>query len=630
MRNQYEVPATGPAAFRKFYIMTPTSRLTTPGLIGFAGHGADALDERQFAEYLSSWCSADARRAPGVLVDAPLCAAGNSVIVALQGDPICEFDTAAPGRAGAAHAIAAAYQAHGARFLERLHGGFALAVLDLQSRSTLLAVDRMGIERMAYAVTRGGIAFSSSAQAVANFPGSSGKLSAQALFDYLLLHMVPSPDSVYDGVSKLRPGTFAHFQAGQLRIEPFWQPRFVESQGADARELAEQVRHALRAGVAACAPGAQSGSFLSGGLDSSSVSGMLCQVLERPAPTFSIGFGVDAYNELEYARHASRRFGSIPHEYEVTADDVVSAFPQIAAAYDEPFGNSSAVPTYFCARLAREHGITHLLAGDGGDEIFGGNERYARQKVFEAYHSVPHGIRRSLIEPLSRWIDPESRITPLRKLRSYVDQARIPMPERLETWNFMYRASLDDMLEPQFRAVIDPRAPFRRMSETYGRAQCRSLVNKMLFFDWQYTLADNDLRKVGTMCRLAGVRVSYPMLHQQLIDVSLRVPPALKVQGLNLRVLYKQAMSGFLPDEIINKTKHGFGLPFGHWLKTHAPLADLIYSYLDGLKQRRMIRAEFLDRLIQEHRSGHPSYFGYAIWDLAMLEAWFQAHAVTL
>jgi asparagine synthase (glutamine-hydrolysing) len=309
---------------------------------------------------------------------------------------------------------------------------------------------------------------------------------------------------------------------------------------------------------------------------------------------------------------------------------VVSAFPQIAAAYDEPFGNSSAVPSYFCARLAREHGITHLLAGDGGDEIFGGNERYARQKVFEAYHSVPHGIRRSLIEPLSRWIDPESRITPLRKLRSYVDQARIPMPERLETWNFMYRASLDDMLEPQFRAVIDARAPFRRMSETYGRAQCRSLVNKMLFFDWQYTLADNDLRKVGTMCRLAGVRVSYPMLHQQLIDVSLRVPPALKVQGLNLRVLYKQAMSGFLPDEIINKTKHGFGLPFGHWLKTHAPLADLIYSYLDGLKQRRMIRAEFLDRLIQEHRSGHPSYFGYAIWDLAMLEAWFQAHAVTL
>jgi asparagine synthase (glutamine-hydrolysing) len=610
--------------------MTQTSRLTPPGLIGYAGQWADSLDEGQFTQYVSTRSSAEVLRAPGVLLDAPLRAVGNTVIVALQGDPICDFDSAALGRSDAAQAIAAAYKAYGPRFLERLHGGFALALIDLESASTLLAVDRMGIERMAYAVTRSGIAFSSSVGAVAGFPGLSGRLSAQALFDYLLLHMVPSPDSVYEGVSKLRPGTYAHFRAGQLRVEAFWQPRFVESPAADTAQLAQQVREAVRAGVAACAPGAQSGAFLSGGLDSSSVSGMLCKVLGRPVPTFSIGFGVDAYNEIEYARHASKRFGSIAHEYEVTADDVVSAFPQIAAAYDEPFGNSSAVPTYFCARLARNHGITHLLAGDGGDEIFGGNERYAQQKIFEAYHSIPPRLRSGLIEPLTRWIDPESRIMPLRKLRSYIDQARIPMPERLETWNFMYRASLDDMLESQFRAAIDPRAPFRRMSETYRRAACRSLVNRMLFYDWQYTLADNDLRKVGTMCRLAGVRVSYPMLHPQLIDVSLRVPPALKVQGLKLRVLYKQAMTGFLPDEIINKTKHGFGLPFGHWLKSHAPLAELIYSYLHDLKKRRLIRAEFLDRLIEEHRSGHPSYYGYAIWDLAMLEAWFQTHAVTL
>ena len=168
------------------------------------------------------------------------------------------------------------------------------------------------------------------------------------------------------------------------------------------------------------------------------------------------------------------------------------------------------------------------------------------------------------------------------------------------------------------------------MAEVYAQSESKSLTNKMLFFDWQYTLADNDLRKVGTMCGLAGVRVSYPMLHPRLIDVSLRIPPLLKVQGLNLRALYKKAMADFLPSEIINKSKHGFGLPFGHWLKTHAKLAELIYSYLSALKRRRIVRGEFLDKLIEDHRAGHPSFFGYAIWDLAMLEAWFQARDVKI
>jgi asparagine synthase (glutamine-hydrolysing) len=611
--------------------MAPMSERTSP-LFGYAGV-SNRADQDSLVTHADRLAAAGAgaasrERAAAAFATGPGVAVDGDVTVAIEGSPILDWSAPELRPPAAARAIIDTYRKHGARFLEHVHGGFALALIDGASRTTFIAVDRMGIERMAYAASSRGIVFSSSARAVAESELVSGRLQPQALFDYLMLHIVPSPASVYDGVAKLRAGTFARFEAGRVTIERYWQPQFVEAQPVPEDELAAEIKQGVRAGVAACSPGAHSGAFLSGGLDSSSVAGMLCAVLERAAPTFSIGFGVDAFNEIEYARLANRRFGATAHEYEVTPEDVVSAFPRIAAAYDEPFGNSSAVPTYFCARLARDHGVPHLLAGDGGDEIFGGNERYARQKVFEIYHSIPRLLRTGLIEPLTRPIPPESRLTPLRKLRSYVDQARIPMPERLETWNFMYRADLGEMLEPEFRASIDPRSAFRGMAEVYSSSACKSLTNKMLFYDWQYTLADNDLRKVGAMCALAGVRVSYPMLHPRLIDVSLRIPPALKVQGLNLRALYKRAMADFLPKEIITKTKHGFGLPFGQWLKTHAKLGELIYSYLTDLKQRRIVRGAFLDKLIDDHRTGHPSYFGYAIWDFAMLEAWFQARSV--
>ncbi len=148
----------------------------------------------------------------------------------------------------------------------------------------------------------------------------------------------------------------------------------------------------------------------------------------------------------------------------------------------------------------------------------------------------------------------------------------------------------------------------------------------MLFYDWHFTLADNDLRKVGTMCALAGVKVSYPMLDPRVVDLSLRVPSRIKMEGSELRSFYKKAMRNFLPREILEKSKHGFGLPFGVWLKTDPRLADLIFSLLSDFKSRRIVRAEFLDQLIREQRAGDASYFGYAIWDLAMLEAWLKAH----
>jgi asparagine synthase (glutamine-hydrolysing) len=162
------------------------------------------------------------------------------------------------------------------------------------------------------------------------------------------------------------------------------------------------------------------------------------------------------------------------------------------------------------------------------------------------------------------------------------------------------------------------------MEEVYSSAPAISTLNKMLYYDWYFTLADSDLRKVQTMSALAGVQIRYPMLDWRVVELANRVHPRQKMSGLQLRSFYKRAMRGFLPDAILNKTKHGFGLPFGDWLKTDKRLADLIYSHLNDLKARRIVRSEFLDKLITDQRSGHTMYYGYVIWDLAILEAWLK------
>lgn len=603
-------------------------------ILGFAGRWPESVDthaQQQYVEDRAARSTAlptppHCQRSASAQVCGPSLYLAQGVMVAMRGKPIWPAQGPGPAGADAASKIHAAYVKEGRNIFGRLLGSFAVAIVDENSGLVLLATDRMGVERMTWTVAGDAIAFGSSAEHVARFPAIRAPLRKQGLYDFLLLHMIPAPDTIYSGVHKLRPATAVAFQRGRAEVFTYWKPVFEERKTTSFDTLRDELHHSLDAAVRDCRPDDTTGSFLSGGLDSSTVSGKLAKISDRPARTFSIGFGVDAYDELKYADIAARHFDCQALQYHVTPADIVSAFPLIANAYDEPFGNSSAVPTYFCALRAREQGITHLLAGDGGDEIFGGNDRYARHRVFDLYFNIPGMLRRCILEPLGPHLPAEGGFKPLSKLRSYIEQARIPLPERFETWNFVYREG-PAMLDPEFAAAINPRAPLEVMNEVYAAAPAKSTLNKILYYDWHFTLADSDLRKVGTMCELAGIDVSYPMLDARVVDLSNRVTPAQKMERLELRSFYKKAMRGFLPEEILNKTKHGFGLPFGDWLKTDAKLADMIYSYLGDLKSRRIVRPGFVDEMIENQRSGHAMYYGYALWDLAMLEAWLQSHA---
>jgi asparagine synthase (glutamine-hydrolysing) len=268
--------------------------------------------------------------------------------------------------------------------------------------------------------------------------------------------------------------------------------------------------------------------------------------------------------------------------------------------------------------------VAHLLGGDGGDELFAGNERYAKQTVFEHYQRVPGWVRRALLEPLVDRLP--GGVSAFRKAQSYVRQANVPLPDRLQTYNFLNRFPVAAIFEPDLLAAIDPEQPRRFERETYHRPRDASALNRMLYLDWQITLADNDLRKVTRACELAGIEVSYPLLDDAVVELSTRIPSAQKLRHGRLRHFYKEATRDFLPAAIIEKKKHGFGLPFGVWLVEHAGLRDLARDSLEALKERRLIRPDFIDRVLALHAEQHASYYGELVWVLVVLELWLAAH----
>jgi asparagine synthase (glutamine-hydrolysing) len=332
-----------------------------------------------------------------------------------------------------------------------------------------------------------------------------------------------------------------------------------------------------------------------------------------------MGFDAKGYDEMDYARITAAHFKIKLHEYYVTPADVLQAIPLIAQTYDEPFGNDSAVPAYYCAKFARELGMTRLLAGDGGDEYFAGNSRYAKQKVFELYRHVPSPVK-SILEPLA------FNLPPLRKVKRYIEQAKIAMPERLETYNFLHQTPLAEIFSEDFLAQIDPDQPLQFLKNTYNRTSNDDLIKQMLFLDDKFTLADNDLRKVNRMCELAGVDVHYPMLQENLVAFSTSIPSKWLMQGFELRSFYKEGLRNFLPKATLAKSKQGFGLPFGVWMSSDKELKQFAVASLESIEKRGFLNPAYIKNLIRLHQEGHASYYGTMIWLLVMLEQWLSTH----
>lgn len=563
----------------------PANKVHTHGLLAVAGESAQVAEE------------------DGIL----------AVIVGLP-------RTAAGGRLDA-QTLIELWHKHSGNVAAQVYGPYALAIVDRRNDSVYLAIDRIGIHSLSYAVRDGRIVFADRADAVAAHPAVGRALDPQALFDYFYFYDVPAPRTIYQGVEKLLPGQYAWYRHGRIERGFYWHLQYRDAPRHDFAAMSRRFHDLLRTCVARAAEPGATAAFLSGGTDSSTVAGVYKELTGQPVRTYSIGFAAEGFDEMEYARIAARHFGLDAREYYLKPEDILTAIPVIAAQYDEPFANESAVPAYYCARMAAADGYRVMLAGDGGDEIFGGNARYAKQKVFEAWQRIPAPLRNGVIEPLAR-LPGLTRLPPVRKLRSYIRQANIPLPERMESYNYIYRQPLEAMFTTDFLAGIEPHEPARLLEDAYHRAASDSYINRMLHLDLKFTLADNDLRKVNGMTEAAGIAVRYPLLDDAMVEFSGEVPPDWKVRGQYLRWFFKQALKGYLPDAIINKSKHGFGLPFGVWAREHAPLRERVEERLAAFRARNLLQPAYLDRLRREHAEGHATYFGKMLWVIVILEEW--------
>jgi asparagine synthase (glutamine-hydrolysing) len=528
---------------------------------------------------------------------------------------------AAPAGHGEAMRWIQRYRRLGERAATGVGGGFAVTIIDTREQRAVLLVDRFSIETMCYCARGDNLGFSDSAR---NVPGADGEIDPQSIYDYLYLHVIPAPQTVFRDVRRVENANCVVADAKDVRSQVYWEPVFEEH---DDRDLAGRMRQfvdAVQRSVAEEADEAGTACFLSGGTDSSTIAGMLTRVRGEPVHGYSIGFESAGYDEMEYARVAARHFGVVHHEYYVTPDDLVSAIPRVAASFDQPFGNSSVLPAYYCALRAREDGHTRMLAGDGGDELYGGNSRYALQKVFELYHMLPEGLRRSVLEPpATRW-SAFRKVPGLRQAGGYVRHSRLPMPDRMAAFNLLHRIGETALLEPAFLERVDAARIREQQRATWQAARADSMLNRMLAYDWKYTLADSDLPKVRGATRLAGVSVGYPFLSRELTDLSLGIPPQWKVKGLKLRWFFKEALHDFLPAAILRKKKHGFGLPFGPWCLRHAPLRRLAEESLEGVAARGIVRSGYARELLAKRLPEAPGFYGEMVWILMMLEQWLR------
>ncbi|CAN5732021.1 asparagine synthase (glutamine-hydrolyzing) [soil metagenome] len=513
---------------------------------------------------------------------------------------------------------------HGIQAPSKVFGDFSVGFVDAEGR-VFLAVDRFGVRSMCYRISDGQLLFAERADELSPERG----IEPQAIFDYLYFHNIPSPRTIFKDVFRVPPGHCVCFERGVLSVTRYWQAEFREIRQPSFEPLAQEFRLLLDKAVRTQIDAHQGQSvacFLSGGTDSSTIAGVLGKVSGQRAKTYSIGFDARGYDEMEFARIAARHFDTDHHEYYVTPADLIASIPSVAAHFDQPFGNSSTLPAYYCAKRAKEDGIEMMLGGDGGDELFGGNSRYAKQRVFGWYDALPPMVRKNVLEPILA-LPGVDKWALTRKGLSYVEQARVPLPDRAQMYNLILRLGTDEVLTADFLARVDVNDPLRQQREVWAQVTAGAPIDRMLAFDWRYTLAENDLPKVCGATSLAHMAVGFPFLDHSLVDFSTRLPADYKLKGLKLRWFFKEALRGFLPDEIIAKKKQGFGLPFGVWAVNDNGLRQLSAESLGALRSRNIVRGEFIDRLMRDLLPAHPGYYGEMVWILMMLEQWLQQHA---
>ena len=508
--------------------------------------------------------------------------------------------------------IVHAYEEYGEKCLEHLRGMFAFAIWDKQKEKLFIARDRAGKKPLFYAQTKSGeFVFGSELKVLLAHGGVEKKLNLAALDAYLTFGYVPEDFCIFENVYKLPPAQFLTFQNGEIKVEKYWDfPLFEEKDLRSEEEICEELREILIEAVKIrLISEVPLGAFLSGGVDSSAVVGAMSKF--GKVKTFSIGFNEDSYNELKYARVAARYFETEHHEFIVTPE-IVNEVDKLVWHFDEPFADSSALPTFVVSKMAREF-VTVVLSGDGGDELFGGYTRYKihegrnnfsklpafiRQQMQTASEILPHGargrnfLRNVSLNPIERYIDSVSQFTKLNRKSLY---------------------------SADFRAKLN--GSFGAGETSFARLAKGNSFDSLLYLDSKTYLPADILTKVDRMTMAVSLEARAPLLDHKFIEFAAKIPAELKLKNGATKYIFKKAVRSFVPDGILDRPKQGFGVPIDVWINEQ--LRPRIRETLQAKQtsERGIFEPKYIETLLEEHEHGRRDH-SHALWTLFMLELW--------
>jgi asparagine synthase (glutamine-hydrolysing) len=521
------------------------------------------------------------------------------------------------------------YEQHGPACVKFLRGMFAFALWDERRKQLFLARDRLGKKPLVYRLERDRLLFGSELKALLEVPEIPRELDPVALNEYLTYQYVPNPHSILKGFSKLPPAHWALYRDGKLQIERYWAPGFAEPQtnaGAGltesrARErLRETLTEAVRLRMRSDVP---LGAFLSGGIDSTIIAGLMQQLSERPVKTFSIGFPVKAFDERSYARLAAGHLRTEHHE-QVVEPSALQILPKLVWHYDEPFADSSAIPMMYLSEMTRRH-VTVALSGDGGDELFAGYERYRAVEMAQRFDRLPRFVQRIAAAPLWQKLPASTRQkSRRRRLKRLLSALAYPPERRYLKWVSIFDdARLPGLLADDFRTRLGSADPADFILAAYDECPSRDFVTRTTSADVLTYLPCDILNKVDIASMAYGLEARCPLLDHEVVDLAAGMPIEWKMHRGRGKKILIETFSDLLPPAIQTRSKMGFGVPLDHWFR--GELQPLLKEVLLDRRSldRGLFRPQAVAQLVEEHIASRWDH-SYRLWSLLVLELWQQ------
>ena len=514
------------------------------------------------------------------------------------------------------------YEEKGAAFLEELEGMFGLAIWDKSRRRLIVARDPLGIKPIYYIQREGQLAFASEAKALLGLPFVQAKLDPAALAQYFALGYVSAPHSMFEGMRKLLPGEALTVEGGQCSFRRYWSlPAEVDHSLSESQWI-EATRAELERSVSdQMVSDVPLGAFLSGGVDSSSVVALMARRTDQPVKTYSIGFrgssGAELYNELPFARMVAEQFRT-DHREIIVQPDVAALLPELLWHLDEPIADAAFITTYLVSKFARQD-VTVILSGVGGDELFGGYNRYMDEHYRSRYQLIPKFLRRGLIDPVARRL-PSDRHSPLlnklRLARAFVLADSLGFEDRYRRYMEVFDAAERDALLRERATQFDD-----CIARGFAGSSSKDALRRLMDVDLATQLPEDLLMLTDKMSMAVSLECRVPLLDQRLVKLSAGMPAALRIRGGELKYIMKKAMHGVVPDPIIYRSKRGFGAPIGAWFK--AELAGFLREILSEatLARRGLIDPAAVARLVREHERQEADRTDHLL-ALVNLEIW--------